>query len=89
MLSLFISLSTQESRWNQVTFEKFKVSKKKFQEEGNDKLIWHWGLDFKDALVIFVMWGEILCLWFTTWFHCVLNLLESWPIDLVEIGNAL
>jgi len=21
---------------------------------------WHWGLDFKDALVILVMWGEVL-----------------------------
>jgi len=41
-----------------------------------DKVTWHWGLDFKDALVIFVMWGEVLRLWFTTWCHYALNLLE-------------
>ena len=90
MPSLLISLSTQESTWNQVTFEKIRVLKKKKKKNNKkkvDKVIWHWGLDFKDALVIFVMWGEILCLWFATWFPYVLNLLESWPIDLVGIEN--
>jgi len=28
---------------------------KKNQRKENNKLIWHWGLDFKDALVIVVM----------------------------------
>ena len=83
MSSLFISLSTQENIRNRVNFEKIQSLKRKV-----NTLIWHWGLDFKDALVIFVMWGEILYLRFATWFHCVLNLLESWPIDLVGIGSV-
>jgi len=37
--------------------------------------------------VIFVNWGEILYLQVTTWFYCVLNLHESWLIDLVKIRN--
>ena len=73
MSSLSISLSTQENSWNQATC----------------KLIWHWELDFKEALMIFcVMWAEVLYLQFATWFHFVLNLLEFWPIDLVELENV-
>ena len=67
-------------------FRKNSKSQKKSRKESN-KLIWHWELSFKDALVIFVTWGEILCLQFTTWFLYVLNLLEYWPVDLVEVGN--
>ena len=58
-----------------------KSKKKPIKKQRADKVTWHWGLDFKDALVIFVMWGEVLCLRFATWFCYVLNLLESWPID--------
>ena len=51
-------------------------------------MTWHWGRDFTDALVMFVIWGEILCSWFTTWCHYALNLLEFWSIDLVGIRSV-
>ena len=64
-----------------------KSSKFQKREKKYKKLIWHWGLDFKSSLVSFVMWGETSYLRFAIWFPYVLNLLESWPIGLVEIGN--
>jgi len=54
----------------------WKNSKKKEIKRKANILTWHWGLDFKDALIIFIMRGEVLHSWFATWFQCVLNLLE-------------
>jgi len=65
-----------------------KKSKNKKKKKRVDKVTWHWGLDFKNALMIFVMWGEVLRLRFTTWCHYMLNLLEFWPIDLVGIRSV-
>jgi len=64
-----------------------KKKRSKNKKKRVDKVTWHWWLDFKDALVMFITWGEISCSRFTTWCHYALNLLEFWPIDLVGIRS--
>ena len=71
VLSLFISLSTQESTWNQITLKtpkiKFKNKKKRMTNWfGIRDLILRCSCDL-------VMRGEILYLWFAIWFYYVLN----------------
>lgn len=69
-----------------------KKEKKRKEKKNDNKLIWHWGLDFKNALMICVMWGEILYLQIATWLQNVLNLLAlgllTW-LRLEIFDNAL